>query len=98
MSKLAHWWGHIVTMEPARVRAGWTALAAVLVAAGVTVTSDTDARVTGAITALAVLLPIVQGELTRAVVVPVARFDAAIDGGNLAEDDSELDPEEVHHQ
>jgi hypothetical protein len=53
-------------IEPARLRAFWIALIALLATLGVTVSADVDAKVTAVIGLLAVLLPLIQGETTRA--------------------------------
>lgn len=58
-------------IEPARVQALWVALVAFLITIGVSVSADANSAVTSFIAMLAVLLPIVQGEFTRARVVPV---------------------------
>lgn len=60
-------------LEPARVRAVYTAVVALLATLGVTLPSNVDGWVTGLLAVLAVVLPLVQGELTRAKVTPVVR-------------------------
>lgn len=71
------WWNRIRTLEPARVRAVWVAVVALLVSLGVTVQTDLDSAVQALIVAVFTLLPLVQGETTRAKVVPVAKADRA---------------------
>ena len=68
-------------IEPARLRAFWIALVAVLATLGVTVTADVDAKVTAVIGLLAVLLPLVQGETTRAAVYSPATVEKIRDEG-----------------
>lgn len=67
-------WKRIAADEPARVRAAWTAVVAVLAGLGVTVSQDINGWVEGAILAAAAVLPIAQGESTRAKVTPVAKL------------------------
>lgn len=55
-------------IEPARVRAVWTAVVMLLASAGVVIGTDVDATVTGGIGLLFALLALVQGETTRAAV------------------------------
>ena len=62
-------------IEPARVRAVWTAVVMLLASAGVAVSTDVDATVTGAIGLLFALLALVQGETTRAAVYSPATVD-----------------------
>ena len=61
--------------EPARLRALWTAVVAVLAGVGVTVSADLSGWVEGGLLAAAALLPILQGEATRAKVTPVAKLE-----------------------
>ena len=75
MSRITDWLRHLDRVEPARLRAFWVALVALLAALGVTVGADLDGKVTAAIGLLAVLLPIVQGETTRAKVYSPATVD-----------------------
>lgn len=58
--------------EPARMRAVYTALIALALSLGIAIPADVDAKVTALIGALAVVLPLLQGETTRAVVTPSA--------------------------
>ena len=51
-------------VEPARVRAVWVALVALLASAGYAVGSDVDAAVGAAIVLVFTVLPIIQGEAT----------------------------------
>lgn len=68
-------------VEPARVRAVWTAVVMLLASAGVTITTEVDATVTGAIGLLFALLALVQGETTRAAVYSPATVDKVRDEG-----------------
>ena len=69
------WLIYLNRIEPARLRAVWVALVALLATLGVTVSTDVDARVTAAIGVLAVLLPLIQGETTRAAVYSPASVE-----------------------
>lgn len=62
-------------VEPARVRAVWTAVVMLLASAGVTITTEVDATVTGGIGLLFALLALIQGETTRAVVYSPATVE-----------------------
>ena len=62
-------------VEPARVRAVWTAVVMLLASAGVTISTDVDATVTGGIGLLFALLALVQGEATRAAVYSPATVE-----------------------
>lgn len=64
-------WAYWRSQEVARVQAAWKALLGVALAAGVAVPDWVDARVSGVIAAVWLLLTIWQGEATRARVVPV---------------------------
>ena len=68
-------------IEPARVRAVWTAVVMLLASAGVAVSTDVDATVTGAIGLLFALLALVQGETTRAAAYSPATVDKVRDEG-----------------
>ena len=68
-------------IEPARVRAVWTAVVMLLASAGVAVSTDVDATVTGATGLLFALLALVQGETTRAAVYSPATVDKVRDEG-----------------
>jgi Mg/Co/Ni transporter MgtE len=74
--------------EPARLRAVWVALVALLATLGVSVSADIDAKVTAIIALLAVVLPMIQGETTRAAVYAPATVDA-IESGEITEDEAE---------
>ena len=69
-------------IEPARVRAVWTAVVMLLASAGVAVSTDVDATVTGAIGLVFALLALVQGETTRAVVYSPATVEQIRDEGS----------------
>jgi hypothetical protein len=62
-------------IEPARVRALWMAIVGLLAAAGIIVSSSYSDAVSAFIVALFTILPVLQGELTRAKVSPVATGD-----------------------
>ena len=68
-------------IEPARVHAVWTAVVMLLASAGVAVSTDVDATVTGAIGLLFALLALVQGETTRAATYSPATVDKVRDEG-----------------
>lgn len=69
-------------IEPARVRAVWTAVVMLLASAGVAIGTDVDATVTGAIGLVFALLALVQGETTRAVVYSPATVEQIRDEGS----------------
>lgn len=73
---MADWWTRVRTLEPARVRAVWAAIIAVVVALGYTISSDTDNAVQALIVLFAAIVPLTQGEVTRAKVTPVAKLEA----------------------
>ena len=72
---MSEWLRRLNRIEPARIRAFWVALVALLATVGVTVSADVDAKVTAVIGLLAVLLPLIQGETTRAVVYSPATVE-----------------------
>ncbi len=74
---MSNWWDRIRTLEPARVRAVWVAVVALAVSLGVTINTDVDGAVQALIVAVFTLLPLIQGEATRAKVVPVAKAERA---------------------
>jgi hypothetical protein len=74
---MSDWLQRVRELEPARVRAVWTAVVALLLAVGVTVNADVDGAVQALIVAVFTLLPLLQGEATRRKVVPVAKVEAA---------------------
>jgi len=90
---MSDWLQRVRDLEPARVRAVWTAVVALLLAVGVTVNADVDGAVQALIVAVFTLLPLIQGEATRAKVTPVAKADADADDAAeaewLAEDDGD---------
>ena len=49
----------------------WVAVVALLLTLGITISADVDGRVQAAIALLATILPLIQGEATRAKVTPV---------------------------
>lgn len=69
------WIARLNQFEPARLRAFWIALVALLASLGVGVSTEVDARVTAVIGILAVIIPMIQGELTRAAVYAPATVE-----------------------
>jgi hypothetical protein len=63
-------WFQGIKFEPALVRAFWTAVVALAASLGLTLPNDLPTVVEAVLPALAVILPVVQGFLTRAVVTP----------------------------
>ncbi len=76
---MSDWFDRIRALEPARVRAVWVAVVALLVSLGVTINTDLDGAVQALIVAVFTVLPLIQGETTRAKVTPVAALDEAPD-------------------
>ena len=74
---MSDWLQKMRDLEPARLRAAWAAVITVAVALGVTISADTDAIVQAAIVLFAALVPLIQGEATRAKVVPVFKAERA---------------------
>lgn len=72
---MTDWFKRMNTMEPARVRAVWTAVVALLVSAGIVIPANVDDGVKAAIVLFFTLLPMIQGESTRTKVSPVADDD-----------------------
>lgn len=66
--------------EPARLRAVYTAVLAVLATLGITIPTELDGRFVAILSAVAVLLPLLQGESTRAAVTPNAEVDNLLNG------------------
>ena len=75
---MTQWLRRVAALEPARLRAVWAAVLAVAVSLGLTISSDVDRAVQALIVAFAALVPLLQGELTRAKVTPVAKIDAEV--------------------
>ena len=73
---MSDWLQRVRELEPARVRAVWTSIVALLVAVGVTVNADVDGAVQALIVAVFTLLPLLQGEATRRKVTPTAKLAA----------------------
>lgn len=69
---MSEWIERMRRVEPARVRAVWASLAALLAALGVTVSADVDGAVRAGIVAFFAVLPLLQGEATRARVSPAS--------------------------
>lgn len=63
-------WAYLRSQEPARVQAAWKALLGIPLAVGIAVPEWVDVRVSAGIAAVWVLLAVLQGEATRARVVP----------------------------
>lgn len=82
MTWLRNAWAYMRHVEPARLRAIWIAVVALLATAGVSVSADLDARVNAVIGVLAVLLPLIQGETTRAAVYSPATVEKIRDEGD----------------
>lgn len=81
--------------EPARLRAVWVAVIALLGTLGVSVTTEVDATVTSLIAFLVVVVPILQGELTRGSVYAPATVER-LEEPELPVDETEFgDYEEV---
>ncbi len=74
---MTDWLQRMRNLEPARVRAVWVAVVALLVSVGVTVNTDMDSAVQALIVAVFTLLPLVQGEATRRKVTPVFKVERA---------------------
>lgn len=74
---MSDWLQRVRELEPARLRAAWAAIAAVAVALGITISADTDRAVQAGIVLFAALVPLIQGEATRAKVVPVFKAERA---------------------
>jgi hypothetical protein len=71
-------WAWLQYAEPARLRAVWVALVALLGTIGVTLSTEVDADVGAIIGAIAVLLPVLQGEWTRASVYSPETHEVAL--------------------
>ncbi len=80
--------------EPARLRAFWIALVALLASLGIAVGTDIDTKVTAVIGVLAVIWPMIQGELTRSAVYAPATVEQIKNelSGTTADDDDENIP------
>lgn len=78
-------------VEPARVRAVWVAIVALLASAGYVVGSDVDTAVGAVIVLVFTVLPLIQGEATRKVVYAPATV-AEIEGGIPADEMNDGDP------
>jgi hypothetical protein len=76
---MTDWLNRVRELEPARVRAVWTSVVALLLAVGVTVNADVDGAVQALIVAVFTLLPLLQGEATRRKVTPVAKVDEQVE-------------------
>lgn len=78
LMNLKNFWEYVKAFEPARLRAVWVALVALATTLGVSVSQETDAKVTAVIAAVAVILPLLQGEWTRNNVVPVVKYEGDV--------------------
>lgn len=76
-------WGYLRTYEPARLRAGWVAVVALAASQGFAVSADVDAKVQLALGVIVVVLPLLQGEVTRRGVYSPATVENV--AGNAAE-------------
>jgi len=65
---------YVADTEPARLRAAVTAVLTALSALGVTVAADLPGRIDALITIIAILVPLVQGEVTRGAVYSPATY------------------------
>lgn len=71
-------WQYMRDFEPARAKAAWVALAGVAVTLGFGQTyANLNGGVQAVLTALAVILPLIQGEVTRAKVTPPGNLIAS---------------------
>lgn len=78
---------YLASYEPARAKAGWTALIALLATQGISISTGVDGKVQSALAVLSIVLPWVQGELTRrAVYSPAAARQVAVDAAERAQD------------
>lgn len=66
--------------EPARVRAVWISLVALLASVGVVVSADVDATVSTLIVLVFTALPLLQGEATRKSVFSPETVDVLLEG------------------
>jgi hypothetical protein len=76
----------ISVLEPARVRAIWAALVALLFSFGLVVSSDIDNSMSALIVAVFTILPVIQGESTRSKVSPVATLDQDVEEPDVMPD------------
>jgi hypothetical protein len=75
---MREWWTKIQAIEPARVRSVWIALVGLGASLGFTLDTEVDGAIQGVIVAVFTLLPLLQGELIRAKVTPVAKDEEEI--------------------
>lgn len=64
--------------EPARLKAAYVAIVALLLTFGVSIPAGWDERVTAILAALAIIVPLIQGEITRTAVVSPATHDTNV--------------------
>lgn len=81
-----------VELEPARVRAFYASVVLAATSLGVAIPANLPAWVTSVLTAAAVLIPLLQGELTRAAVTPNEKVLARTDDEPEPEADPVIDP------
>jgi hypothetical protein len=72
-------WRYLRKFEPSRVRAVWAALVLLCGTLGLVVPADIDGKVVAALGALSLLIPLLQGETTRAAVVPNAKHEIEVE-------------------
>jgi len=89
---MSDWFDRIRALEPARVRAVWVAVVALLVSLGVTINTDLDGAVQALIVAVFTVLPLIQGESTRAKVTPVAVLEDEAPAEWLDDDGDDMTP------
>jgi hypothetical protein len=85
---MTDWWERIRNLEPARVRAVWAAIAVLIVSLGFSVSTDLNAGVEATIVLVFTLIPLIQGETTRAKVTPMFKVEEA---AKLADMEAEMD-------
>ncbi len=73
MTTLRAMWEQWRLYEPTRLRAAYVAVVALATTLGVALPGDTDPRIAAVLGLLAVVLPALQGELTRSRVVPIVK-------------------------
>lgn len=64
--------------EPARLKAAYVAITMLLLTFGVSIPAGWDEKVTAILAALAIIIPLIQGEITRSAVVSPATHDTNV--------------------
>lgn len=64
--------------EPARLKAAYVAIVALLLTFGVSIPAGWDERVTAILAALSIIVPLIQGEITRTAVISPATHDTNV--------------------